>query len=89
MSATKTLTRQGEEELLIGGQPVITVRLKSTYRKTYSALNAGPVANSRELWYAPELRIFVEGQFTGNFGFFNGAAISPPPGFEVTSVQAP
>jgi hypothetical protein len=89
LSGKNTLTRQGEEELLIGGQRIRTVRLTQAYTRTYSALNSGRVVNTWELWYAPDLHIFVKGRFTGNYGFYNGGPLPPPPDFEVTSVQEP
>jgi hypothetical protein len=91
VTARNTVTRSGQEELLIGGQRVNTVRLKTTYKVIGYNLNANSETNfSWNLWYAPELHIFVKGQFAGNPGrYLTGGARPTPPDFEVTSVQRP
>jgi hypothetical protein len=93
VSGHNTVTREGQGEMLIGGRPVTVVKLKTTFTATYYSdnSNAGILGNINwNLWYAPELHIFVKGQFTGNPGHYRtGGARPTPPDFEVTSVREP
>ena len=82
-SGTETLARMGQEELLIGGQAVSTIRLEYTYNSV-----SGTTRYAWQLWYDPKRHLFVKGRLAdGSYAQRVGAM--KPRYFDVISISDP
>ena len=82
-SGTETLARKGQEELLIGGQAVSTIRLEYTYNSV-----SGTTRYAWQLWYDSKRHLFVKGRLAdGSYAQRVGAM--KPRYFDVISISNP
>ena len=71
-AGTETLARKSQEDLLIGGQVVSTIRLEYTYNSI-----TGITRYAWSLWYDPERHLFVKGVRPDGGYHLPGGAIPP------------